>query len=240
MREGLQEKERAVSNGAGTWGQLPSNCSAFNVGRRKEEVVKTQSMKLSVVIPFHYMQDWSMYLYRCLKSIERQTFTDYEILLLKYGKAGETHNELFRRAKGDLIKVLHIDDYFTDENSLKTIVDNFGEFDYWQASGCLHDDGLRVFNPHSARYSEDIHTGNNTIGAPSVLTFRNDLGVEFDESLTWLVDCDLYRKFFDKYGPPRILEEFPVTIGVHQGQTTHLISDETKHREFEVMRKRYG
>lgn len=197
-------------------------------------------MKVSIVIPFSYMVGWEKYLERCLKSIESQTFTDYEILLLKYGKAGETHNELFNRAKGELIKVLHVDDYFTHETSLQTIVENFGQFDYWQASGCWHDDGSRVYHPHKARWSEDIHTGNNTIGAPSVLTFRNGLGVSFDEALVWLVDADLYRKFYDKYGPPAILDDYPVTIGLHPGQATHLISDETKTKEYELMMKRYA
>lgn len=197
-------------------------------------------MKVSLVLPFHWMKDWEKYLTRCLKSIESQTFTDYEILLLKYGKAGETHNELFRRAKGELIKVLHVDDYFTHDHSLQQIVDNFGEFDYWQASGCWHSDGVNTYNPHPARWSDDIHTGNNTIGAPSVLTFRNDLGVYFDEGLVWTVDCDLYRKFYDKYGPPKILDEYPVTIGLHPGQATHLISDDTKAMEIDLMKRRYA
>lgn len=196
-------------------------------------------MKVTIAIPFSWMKDWEKYLSRCLKSIESQTFTDYEILLLKYGKAGETHNELFKRAKGELIKILHVDDYFTDENSLQDIVDNFKESDYWQASGCWHDDGINIYHPHLARWSEDIHKGNNTIGAPSVLTFRNDLGVYFDEELVFFVDCDLYRKLHDKYGPPAILDDYPVTIGLHTGQMTHQISDQVKAKEYEIMMKRY-
>lgn len=196
-------------------------------------------MKVTIVVPFSWMKNWEKYLARCLKSIEVQTFTDYEILLLKYGKAGETHNELFRRAKGELIKVLHVDDYFTDAGSLQSIVDHFGEFDYWQASGCWHDDGNKIFHPHKARYSQDIHTGNNTIGAPSVLTFRNDLGVFFDESLVWLVDAQLYRELYDRYGPPHILDEYPVTIGLHPGQMTHEIPEELKLDEYNIMVKRY-
>lgn len=196
-------------------------------------------VKVSIVVPFNFMHNWGNYLVRCLHSIEMQSFKDYEILLLKYGKTGETHNQLFERAGGELIKVLHVDDYFTDRNSLQKIVDNFGEFDYWQASGCWHDDGTRTFFPHKAKWSPDIHTGNNTIGAPSVLTFRNDLGITFDESLVWLVDCDLYRKFYDKYGPPKILDEYPVTIGLHSGQFTHQVSEETRQREHDIMMKRY-
>lgn len=195
--------------------------------------------KVSIIVPFHFMPYWEAHLEVCLRSIEKQTFKDYEIILLKSDRAAETQNQLIQMVQGELIKILHMDDQFTDKNSLQSIVDAFGEFDYWQASGCWHTDGINTFHPHLARYSSDIHTGNNTIGAPSVLTFRNDLGVTFDEDLDWLYDVSLYKKLYDKYGPPMLFDKYPVTIGLHSGQLTHAISEESKKREVEIMFKRY-
>lgn len=198
-------------------------------------------MNATIIIPFTFMPDWDRYLSRCLGSIESQTFTNYDILLLKKGRAAETQNQLMRQAQGDVIKILHMDDFFTDENSLATIMRHFGEFTDWQASGCLHSYNFESPKyPHVARYSQDIHTGNNLIGAPSVLTFRNDLATFFDEDLDWLYDVSLYKKLYTKYGPPTILDEYPVTIGLHAGQLTHAISDEQKRAEVELMKKRYA
>jgi len=198
-------------------------------------------MKVSIVIPFTFSAQWSPLLARCLHSIEKQVFTDYEIILLKYGRAAETQNRLFEMAEGELIKILHADDYFSDQYSLGEIVSNFSTLDYWQVSGCMHSENFNEPKyPHLARYSSDIHTGNNTIGAPSVLTFRNDLGVTFDADLDWLYDVSLYKKLFDQYGPPAILDKFPVTIGLHAGQLTHRVPDERKLSEIQLMRKRYA
>ncbi len=197
-------------------------------------------VKVSIIIPFHFGKDWDLLLSRCLQSIEMQTFTEYEILLLKLGRAAQTQNSLMERARGEIVKILHADDFFTEETSLQQIVNHFDSETIWMATGCLHaqDFGQPKY-PHLARYSEDIHTGNNTIGAPSVLAFRNDLGITFDEDLDWLYDVSLYKKLFDSYGPPKILDEFPVTIGLHSGQLTHAVSEEQKHREVELMKTRY-
>lgn len=196
--------------------------------------------KVSIIVPFHWAPGWERLLERCLKSIETQTFTDYEIILLKYGRAAETQNRLMQVAQGELIKILHADDFFTYPEALQQIVNHFGELDYWQASGCFHsDDFSEPFYPHLARYSPDIHTGNNTIGAPSVLTFRNDPGVTFDPTLDWLYDVAFYKQFFDRYGPPTLLDEYPVTIGLHSAQLTHTITESQKLSEVELMRNKY-
>jgi len=196
--------------------------------------------KVSIVIPFVFMQNWDPNLHRCLASIEAQTFKDYEIILLKSGRAAETQNQLISSAKGELIKILHMDDFFTEKDSLQKIVDNFGQFDYWMATGCLHSENFgEPKYPHLARYFQDIHTGNNGLGAPSVITFRNELGVYFDEDLDWLYDVSLYKKLYDKYGPPKILDEYSVTIGLHSHQLTHQIPDDQKLSEVNLMGKRY-
>lgn len=195
--------------------------------------------KVSIIVPWHYMPKWEMYLTRCLKSIQAQTFTDYEVIMLKYGRAAETQNKLINMASGEIVKILHMDDYFTGPSSLQKIVDNFTPEVKWLVSGCWHDNGNGLFYPHPASYAQDIHIGNNTIGAPSVITFRNGLGVYFDEDLDWLYDVSLYKKLNDAHGLPKVINDFTVTIGLHEGQLTHAVKDEQKSREVELMSKRY-
>lgn len=200
--------------------------------------------KVSIIVPFTFgTPRWELYLERCLTSIAAQTFQDqdYEVILLNYGKAAETQNRLIKMAQGELIKILHADDCFTYPSALEQIVDNFKKEDVWQASGCVHSENFgEPKYPHKAKYSADIHTGNNTIGAPSVLTFRNGLDCVFDEDLNWLYDVSLYKKLYDKYGAPSILDEYPITIGLHPHQLTHRVSAEQRQRETELMAKRYA
>lgn len=184
------------------------------------------------------MQNAAFFLSRCIKSIEAQTFKDYEIVIASDGKWAENHNSLIKKSKGDLIKFMHMDDYFYHPDALQRIVDNFtGD---WLVTGCIHDDGERLFNPHYPSYRTDIYLGHNTIGAPTVVTIKNDSPLLFDESMTWLVDCDYYHRMYTKYGEPTILNTLSVAIGIHKGQATNLIPDEVKLAEFNYMQHKHG
>lgn len=191
-------------------------------------------MKVSIVIPFHWMDNWPFFLERCLKSIEAQSFTDYEIILEKVGSMPETSNRVIEAAKGDLIKILYLDDYFATDNSLQEIVDNFeGQ---WLVTGCMHDTGDgKLINYHTPKYTLDISTGNNCIGSPSVLTMKREGCLLFDTQLSWLLDCDLFQRLHQLYGPPQIVDTPNVVIGIGQHQTTHKLSDARKQWEHEYL-----
>lgn len=196
--------------------------------------------KITIAIPIHWMTDWRFYLNRCMQSIEMQTFKDYEIVITKHGKMAENTNAAIKGSTGELVKVLYMDDYLTHENSLQNIVDNFNENDKWMVTGCVHNDGDNgAINPHIPSYSQDIHTGNNTIGSPSVLVFRREGCLYFDENLSWLLDCDLYSRYYEAYGPPKVLETLDVTIGLHGGQTSNLMSEKDKVGEHIYMLKKH-
>lgn len=199
--------------------------------------------KLSITIPFIFMPNWSLFLQRALQSIEIQTFTDYEVVITKHhqGKMASNFNNAIRSCQGEIVKFLCLDDYLTHENSLQILVDNFEEKDHWLVTGCLHQEiGKEPENPHLPRYTEDIHTGNNCIGSPSVLCFRREGCLYFDESLSWLVDCDLYRRYHDTYGLPKIVNDLNVVIGLHAGQASNTIPLSEKSKEHEYMNRKYA
>lgn len=216
---------------------------------------------ISIVIPTSDMVKKEEFFTRCLDSLWLQTYQDFEIIVtdnsdddvikeicdyyntgIQYyknpikGMAPNT-NEGIKRSKGELIKFLYMDDYLAHPDSLLKILTHFeGQ---WLVSGCLHDDGLEVFKPHIPHYSVDIHLGNNTIGGPSVLTIRNHDPMLFDETMTWLLDCDYYRRMYDKYGEPTILKDKNVIIGLHPSQATHTMGMERKLQEFNYMQQKY-
>ena len=122
-----------------------------------------------------------------------------------------------------------MDDYFAHKNALKEIVDNFkGE---WMITGC-------DTNPHPY-WTDDIEKGNNHLGSPSVLTMKNGLNMYFDERMSWLLDCDFYKRMYEKFGPPKILDTINVKIGVGDHQMTHILTNEEKLSEHKLIKQKY-
>jgi len=210
--------------------------------------------KVSIVIPVHNMQNAKELLARNLMSVLFQTFRDYEIVIsddsvnddlkkfvkdypVKYyrniakkGMAGNT-NYAIGRAKGDLIKILYLDDYFYANDSLNDIVKHLTGNYNWLVTACTHTTG----GDHYPYYSES----ENTIGSPSVLTFKRFVTERFDTQFSWVLDLDLYRRLFRNYGRPKILNKINVVIGIHPGQMTNILTEERKLWEHELLKQKY-
>lgn len=221
-------------------------------------------MKITVAIPVHQMESWELFLGRSLLALSKQTYKDFDVLIsdnsednkiekfvstyggdIDYvkcetlGMASNT-NSAIRNADGEFIKLLYMDDYLAHENALAEIVLHVDNSD-WLVTGCEHDNGDGIgFKPHFPKYNNNIHLGKNTIGSPSVLTIRNDSPLLFDEYMTWLLDCDYYKRMYDEFGEPRILNTVNVVIGVGDHQVTHLLSDYVKQDELNYMISKYA
>lgn len=177
--------------------------------------------KITVAIPFHWMDNWQFFLNRCLESVESQTFKDYEVVLIKTGNMPVTTNAVIKASTGELIKILYMDDYLAHQLALQDIVDNFKGNWLFTAT----DNNL---NPH---YTEDIHLGNNKLGSPSALTIRNKTPIFFDEKLSWALDCDYYKRMYEIHGLPVIVDRVGVNMGLGSHQMTQLLTDEEKELE---------
>ena len=187
------------------------------------------SSMISIAIPFYKMENHEFFMERLLNSIKEQTYRDYEIVITEEGRASENTNAAIKKCKGDIIKVMYMDDYFSHPNALKEIAEAFdGD---WMIHGCN--------NNLVPVYTGDIHLGNNKLGSPSCLVIRKGCEVEFDTELKWLLDCDFYKRMHARYGLPQVLVGDFVTIGVHPNQATNLLSDLEKEHEVMLMRERY-
>ena len=187
--------------------------------------------KVSIIIPIHDMKNGAFFLWRAINSIMEQTFKDYEIIITKEGKMAENTNAGIEKARGELIKILYLDDYFTDKLALEEMVKNFTEKDSWMIVGTNDNE-----NPE---WTDDIETGNNKLGSPSALIMRGTDRLSFDEKLSWLLDVDLYKRMEQICGKPKILRGNYITIGKHDGQMTHLMSDDYKLSEHEYVKNKY-
>lgn len=193
---------------------------------------------LSICIPYYPgMDNATFFLNRCLSSISSQTFKDYEVIITQDGKMAENTNSAIKKSNGKIIKILFQDDYLSDSNSLQKIVDNFKGG--WLVTGCFHNYENKLINPHLPQWTEDIETGNNRIGSPSVITFENKKPLLFDEELGWLLDVDLYKRLHKRYGEPTYLYEYNVVIGIHAGQASNVLSDGEKLKEQSYLHEKY-
>lgn len=193
---------------------------------------------LSICIPYYDgMDNAKFFLHRCLSSLDHQTFRDFEIVLTQSGKMAENTNSAIKQAKGKIIKILFQDDYLADNNSLQKIVDSFTGG--WLVTGCFHNYENKLINPHLPQWTDDIETGNNRVGSPSVVAFENKKPLLFDENLGWTLDCDLYKRLHKRYGEPTYLYEYNVVIGIHSGQASNVLSDNEKLKEQQYLIEKY-
>lgn len=204
------------------------------------------SPKISVCVPIHRgMKHFQFFYNRCMESIYSQTYKNVEVVVTEEGSMPVNTNAAMSRATGDIIKILYMDDYLAHRRSLKLIADAFTEDTKWLATGCLHQSYIRgghetPHSPHIPEWTEDIHTGNNRLGSPSVVALRNDEVLFFDENLSYFLDCDLYKRYYTTFGPPKLLNDLNVVIGLHDGQTSQTMPLEKKRAEFIYMQNKYA
>ncbi len=158
------------------------------------------------------------------------------------GMSANTNNAI-RHATGKLIKILFQDDFLYSDKSLEEIVKNFDlKKDKWLVTACEHSkDGITFFRPFYPQYNDKIHLGKNTISSPSVLTIKNDNPLLFDTKLKWLMDCDYYKRYYEKYGKPKILNKINVVnrVGAHQISNTEA-NDLVRKSEYQYILKKYN
>lgn len=194
---------------------------------------------ISICVPYHDSPNTAFYLSRLLKSVEQQTYKDYEIVLTKEGKFARNHNTAILKSKGEYLQFLQMDDYFAHQNALKNIVDGLKD-QMWQISACLHEIDGEIGSPHSPYWTDDIYTGNNRLGSVSTLSMRTDRALLFEEPLQWLVDCDLYYRLFLKYGYPHINTDRSLVITERPDRLTNTISAIDKQNEISYLAAKYA
>lgn len=175
--------------------------------------------------------------------------SSYPNLNIKYirnennrGSSSANLNNALCHASGDIIKILFQDDYLHTPYSLKRVCEGFETPSvYWVVVGTVHTtDGRYYYNQIIPRYNDSMHLGVNTISSPSVLAIRNKDVLEFDENLIWLMDVDYYKRLFDKYGSPEVIEDPLVINRLWEGQISNTkITQDLKTKEVDYLKKKF-
>lgn len=110
-------------------------------------------------------------------------------------------------AKGDWIKIMHDDDYFSSPTSLQEFVDEISDNVDCIFSGydAVYENGqIKNVTISSNRFRQFVHHplnlfSDNIIGPPSVMMFRRTITETFDIRLKWIVDWEYYIRLALKY-----------------------------------------
>lgn len=184
---------------------------------------------VSICIPTYKQTE---YLKKCLDSILQQDFKDFELIIsddtpddsievfvksvlvdlpFSYIRNSpalgmpENWNSAIRKAEGKYIKIMHHDDFFTQPDSLKLMVEEiekqqasllFCQTDVWHVKSQTHhihkisDKQLALL-----KQKPEFLFFKNMIGAPSATLYINNKGFGYDKNFKWLVDIDFYMQY---------------------------------------------
>lgn len=201
---------------------------------------------------------------RCLSSVLIQTYTDYEVVVtddssnediknylaensnfnnIFYFKnqsalgSPENWNEAIRKSKGEYIKILHHDDWFTHENSLEIFVQLLDKnptsvIAFVTSKNInLRNNAIINYNRPSKEKIEEIKNNpigllnGNSIGAPSATIFRKNNFSIFDVNTIWFVDIDFYIQILTQNNNLIFSEIDAISIGASPTQITKSVEN---------------
>jgi glycosyltransferase involved in cell wall biosynthesis len=209
---------------------------------------------ISICIPAFKRTD---FLKRLLDSIAVQVFRDFEVIVSDDSPGDEVallcehYREIFpliyhrnatplgtpvnwnqavSLAKGEWIKLMHDDDWFSEPFSLGEFANEAKEN---KSARFLFSAYTNVFEGTARKQPvfltpfrkkkllQDTVTlfSKNVIGPPSVTLVKADRNIQYDASMKWVVDIDFYIRYLQNTSPVYI-DKLLVNVGIHKEQVT--------------------
>lgn len=176
-----------------------------------------------------------------------ETFSNkFHIIYVKnkenLGNGPANTNNCIKNADGEIIKIMFQDDFFYDQNALEIINYNFMiNGCIWLVNGCNHtrDSGKTYYQQMVPTWNENILIGINTISSPSVLSFKKEVDLFFDENLVMLMDCEYYYSLYKKFGLPFFLEDCLITGRFHEHQISSLYDHNDLPKEINYVKNKH-
>lgn len=196
------------------------------------------------------------YLERLLESIVIQTYNDFEIIISddsdddsveKFIKVYEgklpieyyknerplgtpaNWNFAISKAKGEWIKLMHDDDWFSTAESLKIFVRNIHANDTFIFSGYTNfyeDENreLKILLTGTGKRlivkEPDVLLLKNLVGPPSVTLLHHSITEQYDENLKWRVDVEFYSRVLKLKKNFIYINQSLINIGISESQVT--------------------
>jgi len=231
-------------------------------------------IKVSVVIPcYEYGGKGVRYLSDILRTISQQTLKEVEVIIPDHsvnmdieefcydnifdlniiyfrnednrGDVASNKNLGMDLAKGEVVKMMYMDDYFYTNDALEKTYNTLKNSDkMWLVCGTNHtrDNGKTFDTFIMPRWNDNMlrARGNNTMSGVSVISYKNPMDVRWDSKTIMLLDVDFYYSLRSKYGDCIYLNECMITQRVNKDALSSTISDEDVQKEFVYCREKHG
>jgi glycosyltransferase involved in cell wall biosynthesis len=197
------------------------------------------------------------YLKRLLDSIAEQRYSHYEVIIsddsdddtvynyllslinlsqIQYFKNSPSlgtpanWNAAISKAKGDWIKIMHDDDWFSTKDSLQKFVDatlQGPKFIYSAYSNFIEtEDRYQPILHNSSQLDSILRQpllllSENIIGPPSVTLFHKSILEKYDERMKWRVDLEYYIRVLIKEKEVYYIQDKIINVGVSESQVTN-------------------
>jgi glycosyltransferase involved in cell wall biosynthesis len=208
---------------------------------------------ISICIPAYKNKK---FLERLLHSIVIQTFKDFEVIVsddsptneleltcrrhahslaIRYYKndiplgTPENWNNTISKASGKWIKLMHHDDWFVNEESLKSFADKalnnsavdfiFSGYFEVQDKGSQKKYTISNLEEVLLRKNSLSLFKRNFIGSPSTTLIRNDRKEWYDKRIKWVVDFEYYIRCLRR-SDFTVIKKPLINIGIHNDQVT--------------------
>jgi glycosyltransferase involved in cell wall biosynthesis len=222
---------------------------------------------VSVCIPAYKQTE---YLRKTLESLLMQTYTDFEVVITddspddsvanlvhSFDFGGRMHyyrnavplgspanwNASVDKSQGDLIKIMHHDDWFTHANSLRdfvSLLDTHPEADFAFCATRVLDvrDGSYTLHAPTADQVQEVQNDprillyhHNIIGAPSATLYRRTAALRYDERIQYVVDVDFYIRVLQQTNK---LVYSPEPLIVNTSQSENQVTQASLDRKTQV------
>ena len=206
---------------------------------------------ITVVIPIHDpLESFESFIRAALESLAVQTLKPNEILMAGTNKPSylnsllnehanffEVHyfindaqstsrnlNYLIQKCNFEIVKILFQDYFFMDNSALEKIDNLFNNKKLvCIVSGSKNYDEIRMvfIRNIKPKFGRRMREGVNTIGCPSVISFRRSFFMQFKENLVMRLDSEWYLSKRQACGRAFLLSDFQIASRLHAGQQTH-------------------
>jgi glycosyltransferase involved in cell wall biosynthesis len=209
---------------------------------------------ISICIPAYKRID---YLKRLLLSIEQQNYKNFEVIIsddsdddtvynylqslinlsqIQYFKNSPSlgtpanWNAAISKAKGDWIKIMHDDDWFSTKDSLQKFVDatlQGTKFIYSAYSNFIEtEDRYQPILYNRSQLDSILRQpllllSENIIGPPSVTLFHKSILEQYDERMKWRVDLEYYIRIIKNEKEVYYIQDNLINVGVSESQVTN-------------------
>jgi glycosyltransferase involved in cell wall biosynthesis len=162
-----------------------------------------------------------------------------------WGNSPANLNNAISKCSGEVIKIMFQDDFFYDDEALEKIYYALSDSDkMWLLNGTNHtkDGGNSFYWDFYPKFNDNLLEGVNTISSPSVVAFKRQSEIIFDETLVYFMDIDYYYAMQKKYGDPVFYNDILVTNRVHENSISSNISNkkELMSSESQYCFQKYG